>query len=118
MDECYLTIPFSEKVLDFRMNDLQFWIFDLKVTRKLLNYEIRIHSELYLGRTEFDSPSDPMKCTLVLGLIVGRDPEILVTAFDFFPVLVRNKNPDSCGTGIKTSSAVRIDEKFHNLCNG
>lgn len=115
MDKLNLSIPRFQYLLNFLENDFEFRVLDLEIAGELFDHQIRIHSELYLGRAELDPATDPMERPLVLRLIIGRDSEVLMPSLDGLPIFIRNKNPDSRRTRVEARSAVSVDEKFHVL---
>jgi len=110
----YFPRPISEELLNFRKNDFQLWIFDLKISGELFNNKITIHAELYLSRSELDSATDPMKRSLVFCLIIGRNTQVLMSPFQRLSIFIRDKNPDSRRTRIEARSTVGVNEEFHN----
>lgn len=102
-----------QHIPDFLENNPELGIFDLEVSAELLDHEITIHPEVYLGRAEFDPPANPVERPLILRLVVRRDPEVFVSSLQRLAVRIGNKNPEPRGTRIVARSAVGVDDEFH-----
>lgn len=105
--------PAREGFMDLQPDFFELWVFDLVVSRELLDHELGVCAEFYLCCTEFYSTLYTKESTSILCDIIGGNTEIFVPTLCDSSIERTYKNPASSRTRVSTRTSICVDYVFH-----